>query len=195
MNVIIGDALTGQVRTVLDEKDDAWIDVNADEIQWLEAGKRFLWLSERDGWRHAYSAARAGGTPQLITKGSFDVISIESVDEKAGWLYYIASPDNATQRYLYRTELNGNGKPERLSPAGQPGSHSYSIAPNAGWAFHTYSTISSPPSVELVHLPDHRTVRQLAANATVIARVKIWTLKHPSFSKLILVGASRSMAG
>jgi dipeptidyl-peptidase-4 len=184
LKVIIGNAQTRQVRTILEEKDDAWVDVAGDEIQWLAAGKRFLWLSERDGWRHAYSAPRAGGSPQLITNGAFDVISIESVDEKAGWLYYIASPDNATQRYLYRTELSGNGKPERLSPAGQPGSHSYSIAPNAGWAFHTYSTISSPPSVELVHLPDHRTVRQLTANAAVIARVKELDTKAPEFFKV-----------
>ena len=50
------------------------------------------------------------GQPVLITKALFDVISIEGVDEKAGWLYYIASPENATQRYLYRTELSGSGK-------------------------------------------------------------------------------------
>ena len=60
-----------------------------------------------------FSNRADGGAPQLITNGAFDVISIEGVDEKAGWLYYIASPENATQRYLYRTELNGNGKPER----------------------------------------------------------------------------------
>jgi dipeptidyl-peptidase-4 len=184
LNVIIGNAQTRQVRTILDEKDDAWVDVDVDELHWLGAGKRFLWLSERDGWRHVYAAPRAGGAPQLITNGAFDVVSIEGVDEKAGWLYYIASPDNATQRYLYRTELGGNGKPERLSPAAQPGTHSYAIAPNTAWAFHTYSTISTPTTVELVHLPDHRTVRQLAANATAIASVKALDVKPPEFVKV-----------
>jgi dipeptidyl-peptidase-4 len=184
LNVMIGDRLTGVVRTILAEKDDAWVDIDIDEVHWLEGGKRFLWLSERDGWRHVYAATRAGGAPQLITNGSFDVISIEGVDEKAGWLYYSASPDNATQRYLYRTELSGNGKPERLSPAGQPGTHSYAIAPNVAWAFHSYSTISLPPTIELVHLPDHQPVRQLAPNATVIARVKELETKPPEFIKV-----------
>jgi dipeptidyl-peptidase 4 len=184
LSVMIGDRRTGMVRSILDEKDDAWVDVDADEIQWLDAGKRFLWLSERDGWRHIYSAAREGGEPRLITNGAFDVVSIEGVDEKAGWLYYIASPENATQRYLYRTELSGNGKPERLSPVGQPGTHSYSIAPSSTWAFHTYSTMSSPPAVELVHLPDHRPVRQLAPNATVTANVKQLDTKQPEFFKV-----------
>lgn len=184
LTVMIGNQSTGQVRTILEEKDDAWVDVDVDDVQWLESGQRFLWPSERDGWRHVYSAPRGGGVARLITNGSFDVVSIEDVDEKAGWLYFIASPDNATQRYLYRTELNGNGKPERLSPAGEAGSHSYSIAPNSSWAFHTFSTMGSAPVVDLVHLPDHRPVRTLAANAKVIANVKALDIKQPEFIKV-----------
>jgi dipeptidyl-peptidase 4 len=184
LNVMIGDRLSGRVKTILAEKDDAWVDINFDEFVWLGGGKRFLWLSERDGWRHVYAASRDGGSPQLITTGSFDVMSIEGVDEKGGWLYYTASPENATQRYLYRMELKGNGTPERLSPAGQFGTHSYSIAPNTAWAFHSYSTISSPPTIELVHLPDHRPVRSLAPNRAVIARVKELDVKPPEFMKV-----------
>jgi dipeptidyl-peptidase 4 len=184
LNVMMGDRLSGRVRTILAEKDDAWVDINVDEFLWLSGGKRFLWLSERDGWRHVYAASRDGGTPQLITNGPFDVISIEGVDEKGGWLYYTASPENATQRYLYRMELKGNGTPERLSPAGQFGTHSYSIAPNTTWAFHSYSTISMPPTIELVHLPDHRKVRPLAPNAAVIARVKELDVKPPEFMRV-----------
>jgi len=184
LNVMIGDRTSGRVRTVLAEKDEAWVDIDIDEVHWLGDGQRFLWPSERDGWRHVYAAPREGGAPQLITKGSFDVISIEGVDEKAGWLYYTASPDNATQRYLYRTALSGSGKPERLSPAAQPGTHSYSISPNTAWALHTYSTINSPPTIELVHLPDHQPVRQLAPNANVIAKVKELDIKPAEFLKV-----------
>jgi dipeptidyl-peptidase 4 len=194
IDVMIGNAATGQTRTILAEKDDAWVDINVDDLTWLGAGKRFLWVSERDGWRHVYSVSRDGGAPQLITRGDFDIISIEAVDEKAGWLYYIASPENATQRYLYRINLSGNGKPERLTPASQAGSHSYSIAPNSTWAFHTYSNIGSPPSVELVHLPDHRSVRSLAANEAVSARVKALDIKPPEFVK-VDIGEGVSLDG
>ena len=188
LNVSLGSARTGQVRTILNEKDDAWVDIDVDDIPWLSDGRRFLWLSERDGWRHVYVATRTGGDPVLITRGSFDVISIEGVDEKAGWLYYIASPDNATQRYLYRTKLSGNGEMERVSPAAQAGSHSYSVAPNTSWAFHTYSSISSPPVVELVRLPDHQVVRTLAANSATIARVKELEVTAPEFIKADIGG-------
>jgi dipeptidyl-peptidase-4 len=188
LKVIIGSARNGQVRTILNENDEAWVDVDVEDIPWLSDGQRFLWLSERDGWRHVYVATRAGGDPVLITKAPFDVISIESVDEKGGWLYYIASPDNATQRYLYRTELSDGGKTERISPANQPGSHSYSVAPNSTWAFHTYSTISSPPAVDLVHLPDHQVVRVLAANAATISKVRELDITPPEFIKAEIGG-------
>src|SRR5207342_3214839 len=135
------------------------------------------------GWRHVYVATRTGADPVLITKGAFDVISVEGVDEKTGWLYYIASPENAAQRYLYRTKLSGNGETERVSPAAQAGSHSYSIAPNAAWAFHTYSQIGWPPVVELVHLPDHKVARVLAANSQTVARVIELKVYRPEFIK------------
>lgn len=188
LNVIIGSARSGQVRTILNEKDEAWVDIDVDDIPWLSDGNRFLWTSERDGWRHVYIASRKDKDPVLITKGAFDVISIEGVDEKPGWLYYIASPDNATQRYLYRTKLSGSGEPERVSPAAQAGSHSYSIAPNASWAFHTYSTIGTPPLVELVNLPDHKVVRALAANSATIAKVKELDVAQPEFVKADIGG-------
>jgi dipeptidyl-peptidase 4 len=190
LSVMIGNARSGQVGTSLIEKDDAWVDIDNDDLHWLGAGKSFLWLSERDGWRHVYAALRNGGKPQLITNGAFDVVSIAGVDEKGGWLYFIASPDNATQRYLYRTELNGKGRAERLSPAAQPGTHSYAIAPNAAWAFHTYSTFNSPPAVELIHLPEHQTIRPLAPNAAVIAKVKELDIKPAEFLKVDIGGGT-----
>ena len=72
---------------------------------WVHKDQDFLWLSERDGWRHAYLVSRDGKRVQLITTGAYDVTEICGVDEKASWLYFIASPENATQRYLYRARL------------------------------------------------------------------------------------------
>ncbi len=168
--VMLGDRRTGQVRTILTERDDAWVDVDSD-INWLDGGKRFLWVSERDGWRHAYAVSRDGTSIKLITPGAFDLTSVESVDEAGGWLYYRASPENATQRYLYRAALNGSGKQERLTPANQPGTHTYNIAPRAGWAFHTYSSFGKPPRTELVRLPGHVSLRSVVDNAAVIEKV------------------------
>ncbi|HEX9652508.1 MAG TPA: prolyl oligopeptidase family serine peptidase, partial [bacterium] len=135
-----------------------------DDLKWLEGGRRFTWVSERDGWRHLYVVSRDGKDVQLLTPGDFDIVDIQSIDDQNGWVYYIASPENPTQRYLYRSRLNGEDKAERLSPATQPGTHSYQLSPGSNWTFHTYSTFETPPVVSLIKLPKHNVVRVLESN-------------------------------
>jgi len=162
--VTLGDVRKGRMRTILTERDEAWLDVG-DDLKWLEDGESFTWLSERDGWRHLYLVSGLGKKTTLLTPGEFDVISVQRVDEDGGWVYFIASPDNATQRYLYRAALDGGGKVERVTPAGQGGTHDYQVSEDAKWAFHTYSSFGVPPVKELVRLPGHESVRVLVENA------------------------------
>ena len=82
-DVLLADVSTGAVRQIFRDQDSAWVDV-MDEIHWVHNGQDFLWLSERDGWRHAYLVSRDGKRVQLITPGAYDVIEIGGVDEKAG---------------------------------------------------------------------------------------------------------------
>ena len=163
LQLMLGDAKSGKVHTILTEQDSAWVDV-VDDMRWLDGGKRFTWVTERDGWRHMYTVARDGSDPHLVTSGDFDIAQVLTIDEAGGWVYYLASPDNPTQRYLFRARLDGSAPAERLSPANQPGTHNYSIAPGAGWAFHYYSAFGVPPVTELVRLPGHEVVRTLVAN-------------------------------
>ena len=159
-------AETGQVTSLFTEREDAWLDV-VDDWTWLGGGERFLWVSERSGWRHVYAVPRDGSTSTAVTFGEFDVISVELVDEAGGWLYFMASPDDATQRYLYRTRLDGRSPPERVTPAGQPGWHAYDVSPDARWAIHTWSQFGVPPITELVRLRGHQRVRSLVDNETL----------------------------
>ena len=169
--VLFCNAATGDVRTVFVDRDEAWLDV-MDDFRWLDKGSSFTWLSESDGWRHAYVVSAADGKARLVTPGAFDVVSVEMIDTKDGWLYYIASPDNPTQRYLYRVRLDGRGKAERLTPAGMPGTHSYEISPNGEWAIHTFTTFDGPPVTDLVRLPRHAVIRDLAPNKALIEAVR-----------------------
>jgi len=173
--VMLGDAHTGKVHPVLTEKDDAWVDIAwgdidwdktglaRGDVEWIDNGKRFLWASERDGWRHIYSVSRDGRDVKVVTAGNYDVISVELVDSKNGWIYFLASPDNATQRYLYRVRIDG-GKEERLSPASATGTHGYQISPRGDVAIHTFSTFNHVPVTDVVRLPQHSSVRTLIDN-------------------------------
>lgn len=137
----------GKVSSIYRESDEAWIDI---QPSWdsrlhfggwdgLEHGKSFLWASEKDGWRHLYKVSRDGKKETLISRGAYDVMEIVQLDEKEGFVYFMASPESATQKYLYRVRLNGKGKEERLTPDSQKGTHAYDISPKAKFALHRFS--------------------------------------------------------
>jgi dipeptidyl-peptidase 4 len=170
------DAKTGAIRTILTETDPAWLE-NENPVRWVKRGAEFVWLSERSGWRHVYRADTDGQGLLPVTRGDLDVLAVEAIDEVDGWLYFAASPENPTQRYLYRVPLEG-GTPERVSPADQPGWHTYDVSPDAKWAVHTYSTFMAPPKVELIRLADHGVVRVLVDNAKL--REKLAQLDRPA---------------
>jgi len=172
-----------RVRKIFTDEDDAWVDVRED-MKWLKNDREFLWLSERDGWQHIYKVSRSGKKTALLTPGNYDAISIQGVDEENGWVYFLASPDNPTQRYLYRVPLDGKGNRKRITPKNQKGTHSYNISPDAQWAIHTYSCFGVPPTIELVSLPKHETKRSLADNSEL--KEKLEKLK-PSPSEFFRV--------
>ena len=182
--VMLGDAHTGKVRPIMTEKDDAWVDIAwgsidwdkrglaRGDVEWIDGGKRFLWTSERDGWRHVYSVARDGRDSKCITPGNYDLISVELADTANGWLYFSASPDNATQKYLYRVKLDGSSAtPERLSPANQAGTHNYDIAPRGDLAIHTFSNANTVPVTEIVRVSPYVNVRALYDNRELQERL------------------------
>lgn len=181
--VMIGDARTGKVRPVLTEKENTWVDVSwgaidwdrrglaRGDVEWIDGGKRFLWVSERDGWRHVYSVSRDGSDVKCITPGNYDLIGVELVDVPNGWIYFSASPENATQKYLFRTRLDGSSKAERLSPANQTGTHNYTISPRGDLAIHTYSAFAKVPATDVVRFPQHNVVRTMFDNKELAERL------------------------
>jgi dipeptidyl-peptidase 4 len=169
---LLGDAATGAVTRAFHDaavgpKPGGWVDIQSD-VAWIDGGRAFLWLSERDGWRHLYRVAR-DGQATLLTKFEADVIALAGVGENSA--YFLASPSNATQRYLYRAPLDGTSPPRRVTPDAAAGWHDYTIAPGGRMAFHTSSSFERPASMDVVSLPDHRSLRPLLDPAVVQKKV------------------------
>jgi dipeptidyl-peptidase-4 len=163
--LFISQVATGATAPLYEEKDSAfmeckgaWQDGVVAGWDWLNGGKEFLWVTEKDGWRHIYRVSRDGKKETLVTKGNYDIITVSLVDEENNYVYFIASPTNATQKYLYRTKLDGKGKLEKMTPDGQPGSHDYDISPNAAYAMHNFSNANTEDVQEWVSLPGHATL-------------------------------------
>lgn len=163
-DLMLCNAQTGASQVIYTEKDSAWIDIlpawDNDYIwggwDWLGGGKEFMWASEKDGWRHLYRITRDGKKEVRITNGDYDVMDIAGIDEKNGYVYFLASPNNATRKFLYRTRLNGKGAAERVSPVGQEGTHEYDLSPTAAFARHVFSNYYTPFTEEWVSLPNHK---------------------------------------
>jgi dipeptidyl-peptidase 4 len=175
----------GTSSLIATENDDSWIDVISamttqnvysveftHKVDWLNNGKELLWISEKDGWRHLYRISTDGKKETLITKGDFDVIDVKCIDEKAGFVYFIASPANATQRYLYRTALSGKTKHELLTPQAVAGTHKYTISPNGAFAHHSFSNAYTRPLTEWVSLPKHKALNETESIQAGIAKAQ-----------------------
>ena len=164
------DVATGAAKEFLNEREETFIELMV-EPDWLKDSDDFIWQSERDGWKHVYRVSRDGKSYVDLTPGEFDVTKLVSVDEKNGWLYFIASPDDMSQRYMHRTRLDGSGKMEQVTPKELVGTNQYQIAADSSWAIHTYSSFLSPPVVSLVSLPDHKAHHVLEDNSELSAKL------------------------
>lgn len=170
-------------KNIFTDKDAAWLDTN-DNIQWLKNNQYFTWESERSGWRHLYRISRDGKEIVPVTKGDFDYIQPVGTDLKKGLVYFIASPDNFTQRYLYSANLFGKGEVKRLSPEDQAGQHHYNMSPTGKWAVHTFSNSVTPPVIDMVAFPKHQSVRMIEDNAKAKAQYDALGLNPKEFVKV-----------
>ena len=182
-HVLSYNSAVNKVSEVFVEKDEAWIDIYTPwenvyaldfrhKIKWINGGKEFIWFSERDGWRHVYRIAKDGKTT-LITKGDYDVMDIALVDEKGKQLYFFASPTNATQKYLYRCNLDGSGRAELVTPSSQAGTHNYQLSPGGKFAYHTFSNTHTKPVNEWVSLPQHKALNEAESIASKLSAAQV----------------------
>lgn len=182
----------GSSRTFWAENSTAWVDLNADDPSgwhWINDGTEFIWVSEKDGWRHIYRISRDGKTETLLTKGNYDIAEIKCIDEDRNFIYFTASPENATQLHLYRVNIdkgniiqkvvnivqkvidavaNVKDDPELVSPKNLAGTHSYSISPKGKYAMHTFSNHNTPTVTEWITLPDNKPVNAAKSIAATL---------------------------
>ncbi len=162
---------SGEIATVLLEQESEFLEVY-DDVEWIKKEDAFLWISERSGWRHIHRVSRNGDSIIDLTPGEFDITDMAAIDDSNGWLYFIASPDNISQRYLYRSRLDGSGGMQRVTPQEYAGTNEYQVSKDSRWAIHTHSSFSQPPQTRLISLPDHKTRHVIEDNQALIDKLR-----------------------
>jgi len=160
LELLIADASTGQSRVLLTEKDSYWINIS-DDLYFFKDGKRFLWSSERSGYRHLYLYDLDGKQLAQLTKGDWEVTSVNAVDEAKGIVYFTATEKSPTERQIYRVVLDGSSF-ARVTK--EDGTHDATFAPGEAALFDTYSNAMTPPRQDLLHATDGSRIAAINEN-------------------------------
>jgi dipeptidyl-peptidase-4 len=145
LDLLLADATTGKSSTLLTEKDQYWINIT-DDLRFFKDGKRFLWSSERSGYRHLYLYGLDGRLLAQLTKGDWEVSHVDGVDEANGMVYFTAAEKSPLERHLYHVGLDGTGF-ARLTK--EDGTHMVNLSPTANLYLDTYSNAMNPPRQDL----------------------------------------------
>lgn len=179
MDLMILSASSGAGRVAMTDRDSAYVDIQ--EPVWIEGGKRFLYLSDRSGWRQLYLHGRDGAVIRQLSRDGMDILSIEGVDERRGEVYVQAAAPDPTQRQVYRVSLDGK-RWEQVTR--ESGSHSVRIGPGARWMVDFHTTAASPAMAVLYELPSMRRARVLQENARLRETLVSLAIRPPEFFKL-----------
>jgi len=178
LDLLLADAQRGASRVIMTDRDSAWVDAN--QPRWINGGKQFLFVSERDGYDQVYLFNRDGSLLRRVTPGGWDVLQVYGVDEKKQVLYCGGAIDGPLGRPLVRIGLDGKGL-ARIST--EPGTHGIEFDPTFQLYVDTYSRSGIPP-VQTLRRADGRLVRTLADNAALAAKVTALGLVRPEFITL-----------
>jgi dipeptidyl-peptidase-4 len=147
VEVFAADPVTGMTRLLLRDEDPCYIDEQTDLI-FLRDSRRFIWTSERSGWREIYLYDLSGKLLAPLTNARLPVQSILGVDEAAGIVYFTGAEANGTETHLYRVGLDGTGFAKMTR---EPGTHQISFAPDFAHYTDSFSSFDSPSKVTLRH--------------------------------------------
>ncbi|SDY15053.1 S9 family peptidase [Hymenobacter psychrophilus] len=178
LEILHADARTGKTSVVLTDTDAAYVEVN-DDLRYLEGGKQFLFTSEKDGYRHLYLYDMNGKLARQLTKGNWEIASIEGFNEQKGEVYFTSTEESPLQRHLYRINLKGKNK-TRLGETGG-GNESVNLSPDTKYYLNYHSEAGSPSVVSLRNGQDGKLVKVLEDNAALRQKLAQYNLGKLEF--------------
>ncbi len=181
-----------ELKEVYVETEDTWVDIgypDASASGWgennltlVDDDTAFLRMTEGDKWRHIYKVHIATGEKTLITPFDYDVASMRPATKDK--VFFIASPENSTQRYLFQTDLSGKGNVNRITPAEFSGFNNYDVSPNGKYAVHSHESVTAVQTVRFISLPDHKPIKGLVSNEKFAKQLSKIVLPSVKFTKV-----------
>lgn len=179
LDLIFVDANTGDAKVILNEKDNAYVEVT-DDLTFLNDNS-FIWTSEKDGYNHIYHYSKTGKLVDQITKGKWDVTAYYGFDDKTGNIFYQSVENGSINRDVYRISINGKNK-VRLTA--QTGTNSATFSPNFEYFINKFSSSTKANSYNLHSAKDGRQVKEIVNNDALTARLAKYDLGTKEFTTI-----------
>jgi dipeptidyl-peptidase 4 len=176
LDLLLADTDTGKTKIIVTDTDPAWIDIS-DDLIFYKNKSRFVWTSEKSGYRHAYLYDYEGKEKQL-TRGDWEISSLIALDETAGWLYFYAKKDSFIDQRVYRVNLNGS-KVEKLTK--KPGWYNWQFSPDRKLVIESRSDARTPHQLSL-RKANGKKVRVLEENN--LEAMQKYAMPHTEFIKV-----------
>lgn len=146
LEVIMSDVESGEGKVVLTDSDSCWVSIEEKKAIFLKNQDKFVWVSEKSGFRHAYIYDYSGNLVNQITSGNWEITSIEGVSEKDNQLYFYGKKDSHLEQNVYKINLDGRNL-QRISP--EPGWHKANFSPDYKYCINEYSSYNHPSKTYL----------------------------------------------
>lgn len=183
MEILLADPATGAVKTLLRETSETYIELmgNVTErlsnLQFLQDGKHFVYLSEKSGYAHLYLHDMEGKELLALTSGNWDVTSLYGIDEARGLVYYQSAEAGPLERHVYTINLKGKKK-LLLTPGA--GIHDAEFSSGYNYFVDYASSVAEPTRVSL-HEAGGKLLRILEDNAELSERLQAFNLSSTEF--------------
>ncbi len=148
-----------------------------DNLTFLPDAKHFIYVGEMDGYNHIFLYTMAGREVRQITKGKFDVTDFYGFDSKKQIIYYQAAKNNAMQREIYATRLDGK-KTYKLST--KKGTNNALFSSNFKYYINYFSSVKTPMLITL-HNQSGKLIRTLEDNSNLAKLVKEYNISPKEF--------------
>lgn len=170
------DASTGKTRIVLNEKDEAYVDVT-DNLTFLKDNS-FIWTSEKDGYNHIYHYDQNGKLKKQVTKGNWEVTAYYGFDEKNKTIYYQSVENGSINRDVYAIKIDGKGK-VRLSS--KSGTNNATFSPNFEFYINTFSSAIAAPYYSLNDSKTGKEIKKIQSNEQVEEKLAKYNVSPKEF--------------
>ncbi|WP_435006473.1 prolyl oligopeptidase family serine peptidase [Tundrisphaera lichenicola] len=164
LRVLCIDAVTGEVRILVDERSRTFIDYsNKTFLQFIDDTNELIWMSERDGWNHLYLIDASSGTiKKQITQGEWVVRGIDRIDlnKRQIWFRAMGIFPGQDPYNLHHARVDFDGSHlVRLTDG--DGSHRIQYSPDRKSIIDTYSRVDLAPVTELRKVEDGSLICEL----------------------------------